>query len=567
VFEASLGIGFGRGSGISKNDEKEFRNILKHGIQDVLDAILLQCTTPKDAKDGLLSLLSVLGKLPSKVVGQKAKQYEDISCCEPEFVVEFLRFERLDKSASYEEHFSCCSRVLSLHEAATSKSSVSPHDDTSVSMEEIERDMKDLQLLEASEQSHPAPNPVNPTNHSDASDQKPKKTHHNLRYTTSQRLYPSVDAKVKEYIDECKTSNMLFKHNQASERDIEQRLSLQKCRPVVESFFELGIRSELFTDKQKQKLQAELEGLPDISSMENKISCVESKVPEVPKAVRSQLQRELEMEFLSNSSIDGELDADVCDSVVRRLQRILSTFHESAVIKPHGSVASNLASESSDVDLVISGWQRTKRDYEDHSAGARSLLKTYKSSMLRNGIPFSDITPLLSKRIRVPIIKLVEPVSGLECDVSCAEEESFHHPKAELLRRYTEIDARVRPLVRMIKYWSKSNGIGDASKGYLNQFGWVLLVVQHLQTTNPPILPALQRRSKEELTQIGKSHQGLFGKGQQSPVEELIDQMAEASPHDSGVHIEVFLCIYVYCISLLPSYCAYVEALSLSSVC
>jgi Cid1 family poly A polymerase len=63
-----------------------------------------------------------------------------------------------------------------------------------------------------------------------------------------------------------------------------------------------------------------------------------------------------------------------------------------------------------------------------------------------------------------------------------------------LIKLYTDIDDRVRPLAILIKYWAKSRVLNDAAGGgTLTSYTWILMVINFLQTRNPPILPSLQK--------------------------------------------------------------------------
>lgn len=64
--------------------------------------------------------------------------------------------------------------------------------------------------------------------------------------------------------------------------------------------------------------------------------------------------------------------------------------------------------------------------------------------------------------------------------------------QASLLRTYVSLDGRVAPLLSLIKTWAKARGINDASEHTLNSFGYTLLLIQFLQTRQPPVLPCLQ---------------------------------------------------------------------------
>uniref|UniRef100_A0A8C6PIX5 polynucleotide adenylyltransferase n=2 Tax=Nothobranchius TaxID=28779 RepID=A0A8C6PIX5_NOTFU len=62
-----------------------------------------------------------------------------------------------------------------------------------------------------------------------------------------------------------------------------------------------------------------------------------------------------------------------------------------------------------------------------------------------------------------------------------------------LLKSYAHADARVKPLILVVKKWARHHKINDASKGTLSSYTLVLMVLHYLQILNEPVLPSLQR--------------------------------------------------------------------------
>lgn len=80
-----------------------------------------------------------------------------------------------------------------------------------------------------------------------------------------------------------------------------------------------------------------------------------------------------------------------------------------------------------------------------------------------------------------------------------------------MIKTYVAIDPRVRPLILIIKHWTKQRKINDAGKditpslfpyvlisfvasgGTLSTYTWTCMVIHFLQTRHPPILPALHQ--------------------------------------------------------------------------
>ncbi|CAK4666047.1 unnamed protein product [Aphanomyces euteiches] len=88
---------------------------------------------------------------------------------------------------------------------------------------------------------------------------------------------------------------------------------------------------------------------------------------------------------------------------------------------------------------------------------------------------------------RVPLLKLWDIRRKLAIDVSIGSPLAVLN--TNLLKRYGELDPRVRPLVFAVKYWAKQRGINDAANGSLSSYAWIMLVIFFLQTRG--LLPCL----------------------------------------------------------------------------
>src|SRR5437588_11766612 len=83
----------------------------------------------------------------------------------------------------------------------------------------------------------------------------------------------------------------------------------------------------------------------------------------------------------------------------------------------------------------------------------------------------------------------------------------------KMIKTYVEIDERVRPLAMIIKHWTKKRVLNDAGElelgitlpeqiltrgiaggGTLSSYTWICMILNFLQTRDPPILPALHQR-------------------------------------------------------------------------
>jgi hypothetical protein len=68
-----------------------------------------------------------------------------------------------------------------------------------------------------------------------------------------------------------------------------------------------------------------------------------------------------------------------------------------------------------------------------------------------------------------------------------------------MIKSYVKIDSRVQPLAMVIKHWTRKRVLNDAGPGgTISSYAWICMIINFLQTRQPPILPALQARPHRE---------------------------------------------------------------------
>ncbi|EOX96152.1 Nucleotidyltransferase family protein isoform 5 [Theobroma cacao] len=71
-------------------------------------------------------------------------------------------------------------------------------------------------------------------------------------------------------------------------------------------------------------------------------------------------------------------------------------------------------------------------------------------------------------RARVPIVKLMDPATGISCDICINNVLAVVNTK--LLRDYAKLDARLRQLAFIVKHWAKSRGVNETYQGTLSSY-------------------------------------------------------------------------------------------------
>ncbi|WJX87128.1 RNA uridylyltransferase [Trifolium repens] len=144
----------------------------------------------------------------------------------------------------------------------------------------------------------------------------------------------------------------------------------------------------------------------------------------------------------------------------------------------YGSCANSFGVSKSDIDVCLA----IQEADIDKSKIIMKLADILQSDNLQN---VQALT-----RARVPIVKLMDPVTGISCDICINNLLAVVNTK--LLRDYANIDARLRQLAFIIKHWAKSRGVNETYHGTLSSYAYVLMCIHFLQQRRPAILPCLQ---------------------------------------------------------------------------
>ncbi|KAK7526803.1 uncharacterized protein IWZ02DRAFT_182543 [Phyllosticta citriasiana] len=163
--------------------------------------------------------------------------------------------------------------------------------------------------------------------------------------------------------------------------------------------------------------------------------------------------------------------------LVEKLSRILHSEWPGNEFKVHvfGSSGNLLCTTESDVDICI---QTPMRKLESVHMLAEALAKHGMSKVV------------CVASAKVPIVKVWDPELELACDMNVNNTLALENTR--MIKTYVQIDDRVRPLTMIVKHWTKRRILNDAALGgTLSSYTWICMVLNFLQTRNPPILPSL----------------------------------------------------------------------------
>ncbi|XP_024965683.1 protein HESO1-like [Cynara cardunculus var. scolymus] len=170
-------------------------------------------------------------------------------------------------------------------------------------------------------------------------------------------------------------------------------------------------------------------------------------------------------------------------------------------VEEFGSFSMGLFTSESDLDLSINF-----RNSANVSSRYQVIatLRRFKKKMyaLKDEGLVSDILPILNAK--VPVLKVVDVASGIECDLSVENRDGIS--KSKIIYMISSLDERFQKLCILMKTWAKAHGVNSPKDRTLSSFSIVLLVTLHLQTREPPILPPFSAILKdgEDLEMVKK---------------------------------------------------------------
>ena len=118
-----------------------------------------------------------------------------------------------------------------------------------------------------------------------------------------------------------------------------------------------------------------------------------------------------------------------------------------------------------------------------NKAGAGALMKQ-KQQKQQKQQPLFELKEFVLGA-RVPLLKMRHVHTEMDIDVILAKDNPFVFLNTQLIREYSSIDARVRPLLFAIKKWASARAVSDSRNSTLSTYCWMLMVIFFLQVGAP----------------------------------------------------------------------------------
>jgi len=241
-------------------------------------------------------------------------------------------------------------------------------------------------------------------------------------------------------------------------------------------------------------------------------------------------------------SIFGDVPQQAKDAVDDTVGRIQEAARKCVApvtcAYPFGSTVNGFGETSSDLDVILSveeeelryymsfvQWHHREKRFLDHQKNQKgqqhqrelkppTLVKisereavTYAVQHLAEFLPEYGFSVTRSLAFaRFPLITLRDDAGQLgDCDVSINNRLPLAN--SELLRSYSVLDPRARPVALLVKSWAKSHKVCGANEGNLSSYAWTIMTIYFMQLLR--LLPSLQMLAEEEASISSIDYWGL----------------------------------------------------------
>lgn len=176
------------------------------------------------------------------------------------------------------------------------------------------------------------------------------------------------------------------------------------------------------------------------------------------------------------------------EKVLRKLESYINKQYPGARLFLFGSSKNGFGFHKSDMDICM-----TLEGYVKEEVKCVKVIRRLAKHLRKHG----DCGNVLAINTgKVPIVKFFLHSRKLEADISLYNTLALENTK--MLATYAKLDDRVATLGYTVKVFAKVCDIGDASKGSLSSYAYILLLLHYLQQCKPPVIPVLQALHKDE---------------------------------------------------------------------
>ncbi|XP_022650338.1 terminal uridylyltransferase 4-like isoform X2 [Varroa destructor] len=179
----------------------------------------------------------------------------------------------------------------------------------------------------------------------------------------------------------------------------------------------------------------------------------------------------------------SELELEKRVETVKAIEEFIQKTIPESYLTLFGSSRNGFSLEKADLDICL---KYRGKEGIDEQMDVRDIIFRV-ATILDNHPQISDVQPIASAK--VPIVKFHHDAFGVDGDISLYNVLAEHN--TAMLHAYSCIDERVVPLGAALKQLVKLCDMGDASRGSLSSYAYVIMLIHYLQQEG--IVPVLQK--------------------------------------------------------------------------
>ncbi|EZG54499.1 poly(A) polymerase central domain protein, partial [Gregarina niphandrodes] len=198
------------------------------------------------------------------------------------------------------------------------------------------------------------------------------------------------------------------------------------------------------------------------------------------------------LKVVTPTSAEREAKRELFNSFTEFLRKAMQ---DRIAIAVAGSTAYEVDARNSDLDVVLlTSWGAPNYVLQSvvHYLSMTQALHNRAANW-----PLKNVQLQLVDSARVPVLVVTTP-SGLVCDVSVNTVNSIKH--TEYFKRVLASTPTLRPLLRLVKYWTKARKLPAAKEGGLPGIVWMILACTYGSCPAPIFLKAVHRPTNDGLS-------------------------------------------------------------------
>lgn len=173
--------------------------------------------------------------------------------------------------------------------------------------------------------------------------------------------------------------------------------------------------------------------------------------------------------------------------VTAKLTTVVKKCIRGCWLEPFGSYVSGCAIGTSDMNFALIP--------NDHINSSHKLLQDMVRPIQKE-IPDCEAV-CDGQEYRTAFVSFHEPRSNIFCKIQILGNQNLCRT-AKLLKRYRDLDERVKTLIVTVRNWAEVCEIHQEEDGRLHPLSYILMMIHFLQQCNPPVLPVIKTKYQDK---------------------------------------------------------------------